>query len=113
MFGEHFFTFYFLYNGFEVPMLLCCSQSPFSNTVDCYIAKATEKKIFLYIMGCILCLTQNSVELLYIIWNQVVKCVIRQYTPMEKASYCRQPPVSIPNTFVPVEPEVTTEGSPT
>ena len=45
-------AFYFLYSGFDVPRLLQCSLSPCPNTVDCYISKATEKKVFLYIMGC-------------------------------------------------------------
>lgn len=108
-------AFYFLYNGFEVPMLRRCSQSPCPNTVDCYIAKATEKKIFLYIMGCasILCITLNSVELLYIVWKQVLKCVIRRYTPVkEKASSHCQPPASTVNMFVSIEPTVNTEDSP-
>lgn len=79
-------VFYYVYNGFELPVLLRCDQSPCPNTVDCFIGKATEKKIFLYIMACasILCIILNTVELLYIIWKQVVKCVIQQYIPSEK-----------------------------
>lgn len=107
-------AFYFLYNGFEVPILHRCSESPCPNTVDCYIAKATEKKIFLYIMGIasILCIFLNSVELLYIIWKQSLKCIIGHYTPLEKSSNHCQPPVSTVNTLVFVEPAVKTEDSP-
>uniref|UniRef100_A0A4W6BSX0 Gap junction protein beta 7 n=1 Tax=Lates calcarifer TaxID=8187 RepID=A0A4W6BSX0_LATCA len=90
-------AFYFLYNGFEVPILLRCSQSPCPNTVDCYIARAKEKMIFLYIMGCtsILCITLNVVELMYIIWKQLWKCFTRRYIPVEESTLCHsQPPVS-------------------
>ncbi|XP_075993403.1 gap junction beta-7 protein [Genypterus blacodes] len=78
-------AFYFLYSGFHVPILLRCSQSPCPNTVDCYIAKATEKKIFLCIMGCtsILCIVLNVVELVYIIWNQCWKHFTRRYVPVD------------------------------
>lgn len=105
-------AFYFLYNGFEVPILRRCSQSPCPNTVDCYIAKATEKKVFLYIMGSasILCIALNTVELLYIIWKQLLKCVITRYTPVEvKAPGHCQSPASNVNTL---EPAVNTEKRP-
>ncbi|XP_049446701.1 connexin 28.8 [Epinephelus fuscoguttatus] len=101
-------AFYFVYNGFEVPMLLRCSQSPCPNTVDCYISRATEKKIFLYIMGCtsILCIILNFVELLYIVWKQLWKCFTRRYVPVkERAVSDCQPPVSIVNRFVSAECE--------
>uniref|UniRef100_A0AAV2K8U3 Connexin 28.8 n=1 Tax=Knipowitschia caucasica TaxID=637954 RepID=A0AAV2K8U3_KNICA len=54
-------AFYFIYDGFEVPILIRCDESPCPNTVDCYIGKATEKKIFLCIMGTtsILCIVLN------------------------------------------------------
>ncbi|XP_041815050.1 connexin 28.8 [Chelmon rostratus] len=107
-------AFYFLYNGFEVPILLRCSQNPCPNTVDCYISKATEKKIFLYIMGCtsILCITLNFVELMYIVWKQLCKCFTRRYIHMEEKafSHCR-PPVSIVNKFASNELIVDTEDS--
>ncbi|XP_028996972.1 connexin 28.8 [Betta splendens] len=82
-------TFYFLYNGFDVPILHRCSQSPCPNVVDCYIAKAKEKKIFLYIMGCtsILCTALNFVELLYIVWKQLWRRFTRRYVPREKAAF--------------------------
>ncbi|KAM3603147.1 uncharacterized protein V6R79_017253 [Siganus canaliculatus] len=105
-------AFYFLYNGFEVPMLLRCSQSPCPNTVDCYIAKATEKKIFLYIMSCtsILCITLNFMELMYIIKKQLWKCLIRRYAPMEGAQHL-QPSADQVNNLVSAESAVNKEGS--
>ncbi|XP_034755841.1 connexin 28.8 [Etheostoma cragini] len=107
-------AFYFLYNGFEVPMLLRCSQSPCPNTEDCYVARATEKKIFLYIMACtsILCITLNFVELMYIVWKHLWKCFTRRYIPIEeKTARHRQSHVSIVSKSVSAEPTVNTEDS--
>ncbi|XP_068610130.1 gap junction beta-7 protein-like [Brachionichthys hirsutus] len=106
-------AFYFLYGGFGMPPLLPCSQSPCPNTVDCYIAKATEKKVFLYIMVCTsaLCITLNAVELVYITWRQVVKCFIRWYTPEEKCFRHPSSPASPVNRLVFTEPAANTEAS--
>ncbi|KAM7367515.1 hypothetical protein PAMP_013807 [Pampus punctatissimus] len=104
-------AFYFLYNGFEVPIMLRCSQSPCPNTVDCYIAKATEKKIFLYIMGCasILCITLNFVELAYIVWKHLWKCFTRRFIPVEQTeALTHSRPVSIVNRFASSEPTANT-----
>lgn len=86
-------AFYFLYSGFHVPRLLQCDESPCPNTVDCYIAKATEKKIFLYIMGCtsILCIVLNVLEMMYIIWKQCWKCFSKSYAPVHE----RRPPSTL------------------
>ncbi|XP_039981992.1 connexin 28.8 [Xiphias gladius] len=107
-------AFYFLYNGFEVPILLRCSQSPCPNTVDCYIARAKEKKIFLYIMGCtsVLCVALNFAELVYIIWKQWWKCFTRRYAPVEQNALSRSPPpVSVVNRLVSAEPTANTDDS--
>ncbi|XP_020509605.1 connexin 28.8 [Labrus bergylta] len=106
-------VFYFLYNGFEVPIMLQCSESPCPNTVDCFIGKATEKKIFLYIMGCtsILCIFLNFVELMYIVWKRAWKCFTRKYIPVEeKASLYSRPPVSIVNKDGITQPTHTAEN---
>lgn len=80
---------YYLYNGFGVPILMQCTLEPCPNTVNCYIARATEKKIFLYIMGCtsILCIVLNFVELIYIIWKRLWKHFVVHHVPMEKDVY--------------------------
>uniref|UniRef100_A0A8D3B791 Gap junction protein n=1 Tax=Scophthalmus maximus TaxID=52904 RepID=A0A8D3B791_SCOMX len=93
-------AFYFLYSGFEVPILFRCSQSPCPNTVDCYISRAKEKEIFLHIMGCtsILCIALNFVELVYITWKQLWRCFSRRYMPVEQSALGHgRPPVSIVN----------------
>lgn len=104
-------VFYYVYNGFELPVLLRCDQSPCPNTVDCFISKATEKKIFLYIMACasFLCIILNTLELLYIIWKQVVKYVIQHYAAVEKRPSSRnQAQASNSNSYV----SVNKDGSP-
>ncbi|MBN3301795.1 CXB7 protein, partial [Amia calva] len=85
-------AFYFLYSGFDVPRLLQCNQSPCPNTVDCYISKATEKKIFLYIMGCtsILCIVLNVCEMFYILLKQCWKCFSKRYIPIEDSHQKQQ-----------------------
>ena len=44
-------AFYFLYSGFDVPRFVRYSADPCHNTLACYISKATEKKVYLYIIG--------------------------------------------------------------
>uniref|UniRef100_A0A672ZB42 Connexin 28.8 n=1 Tax=Sphaeramia orbicularis TaxID=375764 RepID=A0A672ZB42_9TELE len=82
-------AFYFLYGGFQVPMLLRCSQSPCPNTVDCYNGRATEKKVFVYIMGCtsILCIALNVTEFFYIVWKQLWKSFRKRYTPVHDKTH--------------------------
>ncbi|XP_026196691.1 connexin 28.8 [Anabas testudineus] len=106
-------AFYYLYNGFDVPILHLCSQSPCPNTVDCYIAKAKEKKIFLYIMGCtsILCIALNFTELMYIVWKQLWRRFTRRYVRREhKAFNYSRPSVSNVNTFASGGPTANTEA---
>ncbi|XP_036405247.1 connexin 28.8 [Megalops cyprinoides] len=109
-------AFYFLYSGFDVPRLLRCSLSPCPNTVDCYISKATEKKVFLYIMGCtsILCIVLNVCETVYIVSKQCWRCFSKRYIPIEEKTrcHCHHPPAGV--TAVPA-PQLTSprkdEGS--
>ncbi|KPP73751.1 hypothetical protein Z043_107141 [Scleropages formosus] len=84
-------AFYYLYSGFQVPMLLQCSCSPCPNTVDCYVSRATEKKVFLYIMGCtsVLCIVLNIAEAMYIMSKQFQKCFSKRYIPVEEKVHCR------------------------
>ncbi|KAK3522463.1 hypothetical protein QTP86_013069 [Hemibagrus guttatus] len=82
--------FYFVYNGFSVPRMYRCEEIPCPNTVDCYISKATEKKIFLYIMGCtsVLCVVLNLTEMIYILSKQCWKCFSQRYVPVEQKRTC-------------------------
>ncbi|XP_056150666.1 connexin 28.8 [Lampris incognitus] len=107
--------FYFLYSGFDVPILRRCSLSPCPNTVDCYISKATEKKVFLYINGCtsILCVTLNVVEMVYILWKHCWRCFTKRYVRVEESAHrpvsTLNKSVSIVNNSAPVEPSANEE----
>lgn len=109
-------VFYRVYGGFELPVLHRCEQSPCPNTVDCFVGKATEKKIFLYIMACasVLCIVLNAAELAYITWKQVVKHVIRHYAPAEKRPASRvQAQASSVDRYVSVERVANEDDGPT
>ncbi|XP_019352384.1 gap junction beta-7 protein [Alligator mississippiensis] len=71
--------FYKLYDGFNVPRLMKCDVRPCPNTVDCYISKPTEKKIFLFFCGVTscLCIALNISELGYLTFKHSLKCLKR------------------------------------
>lgn len=108
-------AFYFVYNGFDVPILIRCSEEPCPNTVDCYIGKATEKKIFLYIMGCtsILCIALNVMEFVYIVWKRLWKCFTRRYIPVEERNWKHSPPPAtlVNNSSVCTQPTANTANT--
>ncbi|XP_023665946.1 gap junction beta-7 protein [Paramormyrops kingsleyae] len=83
-------AFYKLYSGFEVPSLLQCSTSPCPNTVDCYVSRPTEKKVFLYIMTSVsvICIILNITEMIYILSRQCWKSFSKRYVSVDK-SQCR------------------------
>ncbi|XP_074844956.1 gap junction beta-7 protein [Carettochelys insculpta] len=73
--------FYKLYGGFDVPHLVKCDMRPCPNTVDCYISKPTEKKVFLYfaVVTSCFCIVLNVSELSYLIFKYTIKCVLKHY----------------------------------
>ncbi|XP_006009259.1 gap junction beta-7 protein [Latimeria chalumnae] len=75
------FTFFWLYGGLNVPRLVKCDMRPCPNTVDCYIARPTEKKIFLYFMTAAsgLCIVLNVCEMSYLIIKQCWKYGVKRY----------------------------------
>ncbi|XP_077161122.1 gap junction beta-7 protein [Paroedura picta] len=89
------FLFHKLYGGFNVPRLVKCDMSPCPNTVDCYISKPTEKKVFLYIVvvtSC-LCIVLNVIELTYLIFKYSIKCCFKNYIKrVQDSKYeCKKP----------------------
>ncbi|XP_038617303.1 gap junction beta-7 protein [Tachyglossus aculeatus] len=83
--------FYQVYGGFNVPRLVKCDLGPCPNTVDCFISKPTEKKIFIYflVVTSCLCVVLNVSELSYLVVTHCVKCCLRRYRPGAKASACK------------------------
>ncbi|XP_036624173.1 LOW QUALITY PROTEIN: gap junction beta-7 protein [Trichosurus vulpecula] len=73
--------FYKLYDGFRIPHPVKCDVRPCPNTVDCFISKATEKKIFLYflLVASCLCIVLNITELSYLVFKNFVKCCLQRY----------------------------------
>ncbi|XP_033873339.1 gap junction beta-7 protein [Acipenser ruthenus] len=109
-------AFYYLYSGFTVPQLFQCTMSPCPNTVDCYISRATEKKIFLYIMGStsILCIALNVCEMVYLLLQQCWKCYFKRYVPVmeEHQCHCAKPrPLNSTAAAIPVPLKVDSTNS--
>ncbi|XP_043859381.1 gap junction beta-7 protein [Dromiciops gliroides] len=83
--------FYKLYDGFSIPHLVKCDVRPCPNTVDCFISKPTEKKIFLYFLlvtSC-LCIVLNIIELGYLVFKSFVKYCLQRYFQNFKSSACK------------------------
>ncbi|XP_051027136.1 gap junction beta-3 protein [Acomys russatus] len=65
-----------LWHGFAMPRLVQCTNvMPCPNTVDCYIARPTEKKVFTYFMvgASALCVILTICELFYLIFHRVMR----------------------------------------
>ncbi|XP_063773013.1 gap junction beta-7 protein [Pseudophryne corroboree] len=82
--------FYKLYDGFSVPRLVKCDMDPCPNTVDCYISKPTEKKIFLYFVAVtsLLCILLNVCELIYLIYQYFTKHCFKCYGQKQTLAQC-------------------------
>lgn len=60
---------YHIYEGYDFPSLIKCSEDPCPNTVDCFIARPTEKRIFTIFMvvTSLACIVLSLFEILYLI----------------------------------------------
>ena len=58
-----------------MPRVVACSESPCPNTVDCYISRPTEKKIFTYFMvaTAVLCILLNLGEVSYLVGKRCLE----------------------------------------
>ncbi|EMP34903.1 Gap junction beta-4 protein [Chelonia mydas] len=61
--------FHRLYANFNLPRVGRCTEAPCPNTVDCFIARPTEKKLFTYFMvaTATLCILLNLCEMTYLV----------------------------------------------
>ncbi|KAM4771507.1 gap junction beta-7 protein [Rhinophrynus dorsalis] len=82
--------FYKLYGGFNMPRMVKCDMDPCPNTVDCYISKPTEKKIFLYFVAVTsgLCILLNICELFYLLFKYFSKFYLRRHANMINSGSC-------------------------
>uniref|UniRef100_A0A8C4W0I2 Gap junction protein n=1 Tax=Gopherus evgoodei TaxID=1825980 RepID=A0A8C4W0I2_9SAUR len=64
--------FHRLYANFNLPCVVRCPEAPCPNTVDCFIARPTEKKLFTYFMvaTAILCILLGLCEMTYLVAKQ-------------------------------------------
>lgn len=66
---------YYIYDGYDLPRLTKCSEQPCPNTVDCYISRPTEKRIFTLFMvvSSAVCIFMCICEMTYLICKRVQK----------------------------------------
>ncbi|KAG7226302.1 hypothetical protein INR49_003053, partial [Caranx melampygus] len=66
---------YRIYRGYDLPRLSKCAELPCPNTVDCFISRPTEKKIFMLFMviSSALCIFMCICEMIYLIGKRISK----------------------------------------
>ncbi|XP_021166040.2 connexin 28.6 isoform X1 [Fundulus heteroclitus] len=66
---------YRIYHGYNLDRLSKCSLSPCPNTVDCFISRPTEKKIFMVFMvvTSAVCILMCILEMIYLIGKRISK----------------------------------------
>ncbi|ETE63089.1 Gap junction beta-7 protein, partial [Ophiophagus hannah] len=83
------YLFYKMYGGFDVPRLVQCDISPCPNTVDCYISKPTEKKIFLYIVVAVQWFHRSYFRYLFVKERHIDQDVLSSYAFQCSEKNCR------------------------
>ncbi|XP_066541891.1 gap junction protein beta 9a [Hoplias malabaricus] len=68
---------YYIYEGYDMPRLSKCSLEPCPNTVDCFISRPTEKKIFTLFMviTSAVCIFMCLCEMFYLICKKTYKLI--------------------------------------
>ncbi|XP_057684475.1 gap junction protein beta 9b [Corythoichthys intestinalis] len=66
---------HFIYPGFDLPRMSKCDLEPCPNTVDCFISRPTEKKIFTLFMvvSSIICIIMCICEMIYFVCKRILK----------------------------------------
>lgn len=77
---------YHIYDGYHMPRLTKCSLPPCPNTVDCFISRPTEKKIFTIFMvvTSAICIFMCICEMSYLICKRIMTCVKRKHKAERK-----------------------------
>lgn len=86
------YVLYVIY-GFDMPRMFKCSEEPCPNTVDCYISRPTEKKIFTFFMvvSSSVCIFMCICEMIYLIVKKAQKFMLRYHEKNAvKYSSCRR-----------------------
>lgn len=76
-----------MYKGFDLPRLVKCSLDPCPNTVDCFISRPTEKKIFMIFMvaSSALCIFMCICEMVYLIGKRILKYCMMPRSPPRRS----------------------------
>ncbi|XP_019731173.1 gap junction protein beta 9b [Hippocampus comes] len=76
-----------IYHGFDLPRVSKCSLEPCPNTVDCFISRPTEKKIFTLFMvvSSVVCIIMCICEMIYFICKRILKHKRKTNQMMRKA----------------------------
>ncbi|KAJ8287394.1 hypothetical protein COCON_G00000530 [Conger conger] len=66
---------YYIYEGYDMPRLSKCALAPCPNTVDCFISRPTEKKIFTIFMvaSSAICILMCLCEMMYLVGKRCHK----------------------------------------
>lgn len=78
---------YYINKGYDLPRLTKCSLDPCPNTVDCFISRPTEKKIFMIFMvvTSALCILMCICEASYLIGKRILKCFMMPQSPPQQS----------------------------
>lgn len=71
------YLYHAFYPRFTLPYMVKCHETPCPNTVDCFIAKPSEKNIFIIFMlvTAVICILLNLVELIYLVMKRFSECM--------------------------------------
>lgn len=77
---------YHIYDGYDMPRLSKCSLPPCPNTVDCFISRPSEKKIFTLFMvvSSAVCILMCFCEMIYLICKRIQKLVRKKHEAERK-----------------------------
>ncbi|XP_006126033.1 gap junction beta-4 protein-like [Pelodiscus sinensis] len=74
------YIFHRLYASFSLPRVVRCAEAPCPNTVDCFIARPTEKRLFTYFMVATtaLCILLSLCEMAYLVTKRCWELATRR-----------------------------------
>ncbi|XP_076986581.1 gap junction beta-4 protein [Tamandua tetradactyla] len=69
------YIFHHLYQDYDLPRMVACSARPCPHTMDCYISRPTEKRIFTYFMVATdaICILLNLCEVTYLMGKRCME----------------------------------------
>ncbi|XP_030574870.1 gap junction beta-5 protein-like [Archocentrus centrarchus] len=82
---------YRIYHRYDLPRLSKCELFPCPNTVDCFISRPTEKKIFMLFMvaSSAVCILMCVLEMIYLIVKRIIKILKIQHEK-ERLAFAEQ-----------------------